>query len=98
MENQVTIATICDEFYDDVIIYKLFNIPTLNKLKMLNFSKLWNPFAVMNLKFVYCIIVTIKHVKWQFTKDLTLGWDRKSSKWKKDLRDLWTSSTEWSRL
>ena len=29
MENQMTISTISDEFYDDVIIYKLYSNPTL---------------------------------------------------------------------
>ena len=29
MENQMTIETISDEVYDDVIVYKLFSNPTL---------------------------------------------------------------------
>ena len=58
MENQMTISTICDEFYDDVIIYKLFNNPTLlESLKRIESVKLFKtlkPFCSNELK--VCIL------------------------------------------
>ena len=54
MDNQMTISTISDALYDDIIIYKLFNNPTLlESLKRIERPKVFTAieeFYVDNLK------------------------------------------------
>ena len=54
MENQMTISTISDELYDDVIIYKLFGNPTLleslKQIKDVEIFTCLEPFCPDDLK------------------------------------------------
>ena len=63
MENQMTISTISDELYDDVIIYKLFGNPTLlESLKQIKDVEIFTglePFCTDDLK--VCISFLVNH-------------------------------------
>ena len=69
MENQMTISTISDELYDDVVIYKLFSNPNLfESLKQIENNEIFTalePFCVDELQ--VCIFFISHNLTINFT-------------------------------
>ena len=62
MENQMTVSTISDELYDDVVIYKLFSNPNLfESLKQIENNEIFTALKSFCVDELQVCIVFISH-------------------------------------